>query len=168
MIRIQKHLVFSVALILCFCELACVYSFSGANLGSLKTVAVPTFENQTSEPRIRERLTEKVIDAFVNDNNLKVSDPKSAQSVVNGVITRIDDGPFTATGSGNQFTATNYKLTVYAKVSFNNLAENKVVWESEIIGFAEYTLDGNGRDEALETALETISNEIINKTISGW
>lgn len=168
MIQIRKQLLRAALLGMSVLELACVYSFSGANLGSLKTVAVPTFENQTSEPRIRERLTEKVIDAFVQDNNLKVTDSKSAQSVITGVITRIDDGPFTATGSGNQFTTTNYKLTIFAKVSYNDVAEKKVVWESEIIGFAEYKLDGNGRETALETALETISNEIINKTISGW
>ena len=66
------------------------YSFSGSSLPShIHTVAVPMFENKTSEFGVREDITDAIIKRFTQDNSLKVTDRRSADSMVSGTIVNI-------------------------------------------------------------------------------
>ncbi|RKY83165.1 hypothetical protein DRP98_07780, partial [candidate division KSB1 bacterium] len=59
------------------------YSFSGNTLPSyIKTVAIPLFEDQTSEFGIKEKLTDALISEFTRDNTLKISSQDEADSII--------------------------------------------------------------------------------------
>lgn len=148
---------------------SCTYSFSGANLGSHRNVHVPVFENQTSEPGIREKLTAQVTDAILEDNNLKITDRSSADVLLIGKIIKLEDAPFTFEGSGSGFTTNDYKITVTASIRYEDAREKKVLWEEMISGTGRYMLQGaRRRTDGLDEALQTIAQNILNKVVSNW
>src|SRR5258708_8986215 len=63
----------------------CGYTSSPAMLPpQLKTVAIPTFVNGTTEVGLDQEITQAVIDAFVKDNHLRVVDDKSPNLLLAG------------------------------------------------------------------------------------
>lgn len=147
----------------------CTYSFTGANLGGLKTVAVPVFDNVTSEPGIRERVTNQLVLAILDDNNFKIADLKLADAVISGKITKIEDVPFSFEGSGNTFSTTDYKITITTTVRFENKKEKKTVWEETISGWGRYSLQGSKRrNDGIDEAVKMITQNVINKVVSDW
>jgi len=147
----------------------CSYSFSGANLGGVKTVAVPVFDNITSEPGIRERVTNEIVRAILDDNNFKIADLKLADAVITGKITKIDDVPFSFEGSGNTFSTTDYKITITTTIRFENKKEKKTLWEESITGWGRYTLQGDKRrNDGIDEAVKMITQNVLNKVVSDW
>lgn len=148
---------------------ACAYSFSGANVGPYKTIHVPVFENQTAEPGIRERLTDRVTTAILEDNNLKITDRPGADVILIGKITGLEDVPFTFEGTGGNFTTNDYKITVQASVRYESARDKKVIWEEMISGTGRYTLQGDKRrSDGLDEALQIVAQNILNKVVSNW
>jgi len=148
------------------------YSFSGSTLpGHIKTVAVPTFGNRTSEFGVPEDLTDALIEEFTKDNTLKVADRRSADSMIHGEITNIRD----QAGAYNQNEqVSEIKVYVTVNVAFDDLKKNQTFWDEQITQWGTYNPDlapGQGnttRQEAIQEAIGKIVTEIINKTISNW
>ncbi len=147
----------------------CTYSFTGANTGGLKNVHIPSFDNLTSEPGIREKVTNRIINGIVEDNTFKVTDRRLADALLTGKITKIDDGPYAFEGGGNQFTTTDYKITITTVIRFENVRDKKVIWEENISGWGRYSLSGSkSRNEGIDDAVRMIIENILNKVISNW
>lgn len=148
---------------------ACSYSFTGANTGGMKNVHIPVFENLTPEPGIREKVTNRIISGIIDDNTFKVTDRRLADALLSGKITKIDDGPFAFEGGGNQFTTTDYKITITTVIKFENINDKKVIWEETISGWGRYSLSGSkNRNDGIDDAVRMIIENILNKVISNW
>lgn len=167
--RVSGYNVYTFVLTIGMILTGCSYSFSGANLGGLKTVAVPVFDNITSEPGIRERVTNELVRAIIDDNNLKIADLKIADAVIAGKIIKIDDVPFSFEGSGNNFSTTDYKITITTTIRFENKKEKKMLWEESITGWGRYTLQGEKRrNDGIDDAIKMITQNVLNKVVSDW
>ncbi len=148
------------------------YSFSGSTLpGHIKTIAVPTFGNRTSEFGVPEDLRDALIAEFTKDNTLKVTDRRSADSIIRGEITNIRD----QAGAYNQNEqVSEIRVYVTVNVAFEDLKKNKTFWDEQITQWGTFNPDltpGQGnttRQEAIQEAIEKIVTEILNKTISNW
>jgi len=144
------------------------YSFSGSALPShIKTVAVPTFKDRTAEFGIKESLTDAVIERITRDNTLKIADPRRADSILDGTVLRVEDRP----GAYNrEEQVQENKVFVTAKIRFEDLHKNKVMWEDEIVQWGTYDPAGGeqARRAAIEEALRKIADEVLNRTISSW
>src|SRR5437867_950514 len=93
---------------------SCAYTTSTALLPThIKTIAIPVFENQTTEYTLEQELTQAVIDRFVQDNHLKVVDERSANAVLRGKIT---DYRNTVFGFSAAVQAQEYRVTVEVSV----------------------------------------------------
>jgi hypothetical protein len=152
-------------------HVGCSYSFTGVNLGGLKSVAVPVFDNLTSEPGIREKVTNELTRVLLEDNNLKVADLKSADAVINGKITQLQDVPFTFESTGsNAFATSDYKITITTTIRFENRREKKTVWEETITGWGRYSLTQGAkrRADGIDDAIKMITQNILNKVVSDW
>ena len=156
-----------VTLFILFCAGCSYYSVSGALPGHIKSCAVPLFENETVEVDIVEDITAEVIDAVINDGNMKVVGEFQSDAVVRGTIVDIIDGP--ATYSKDE-KAELFRISVYADVQFFDQKKNRVIWEEKNIeGWANYdAADPSAREEGIAEALEMLAKEIIDKTVSGW
>src|SRR5207247_11478556 len=69
----------------------CGYGLRGTLPSHLKTIAIPTFANRTSEPGGENFLTRAVVDAFSTNGRLRVVGPDAAGSILEGGGTG-DDG----------------------------------------------------------------------------
>ena len=70
------------------------YSFTGASVPEhMKTIAIPVAEDKSPAaiPGIRELLTDNIIQKFINDNSLQVSEISKADATLECVITSVTD-----------------------------------------------------------------------------
>lgn len=143
------------------------YSFSGSTLPShIKTVAVPLFENRTTEYRIADRLTEEIINTLVRDNTLKVVPKGRADSVLRGSIVGYEKKAYTFDVNEN---VKEYIVRIYVTASFEDLRKKKQFWREERLeGWGTYLAQGESEDEAQERAIAKLSDDLINKMIAGW
>lgn len=148
------------------------YSFSGSTLPPhLRTIAIPIFENRTTEFGIPEDLTDALIDKFTEDNSLKVLDRRAADSMIEGIILSVREqaGAYTV-----QEQVKEIRIYIRIQAKFEDIKKNAVMWEQEFTQWGTYNPDlpltqsGSSRQDAIEEALEKISADIFNKTIGGW
>ncbi len=152
---------------------SCGYTTSPALLPShLKTVAIPVFENGTTEYTLEQDITEAVIDAFVKDNHLRVVDERSANSVIRGKITAYKNSVF---GFSAADRAQEYRVTITCSVTFKDLVKNREVWsEPELTKTANYyvvPVPGDSARTELDgrkEAIAKLADEILSRTVEGW
>ena len=142
------------------------YSFSGSTL-SVKTVAVPIFENETVEVDVEESIASEIRDAIIKDGNMKVVGESQADAVLSGKIVDVKEEADTFSKSEQ---ADQFKIRVFADITFLDKRRNKVIWEEKRMeGWARYDAkDTAARDDAIKEALQMLAKDIIDKTVSGW
>lgn len=153
--------------LLCMTAAGCgYYSFSGSGLKGVSSVAVPLFEDQTQEYGIRESLTKKVVDAYVQDNTMKVANEKIADSILLGTITRYLREAHTFDENEN---VKEYKVRVFVNVTLEQRKKKKIIWQEEDLeGWGIYSAAEETEDEGKERALEKLADDIVNRTVKGW
>lgn len=151
---------------------SCGYTTSPALLPShLKTVAIPTFENGTTEYTLEQEITTAVAQTFVRDNHLKVVDEKSSNCVVRGRVTQYKNAVFGFTEASR---SQEYRITIGVQVTFKDLVKNRELWSDEIVRTVNYyTVDVPGqkaRDplDARKEAVQKIADEILSRSVEGW
>ena len=145
-----------------------LYSFSGAVPGGIKTVAIPLFDNATSEYGIRESITDAVIDRFQRDNIVKVVDLGRAEGILRGQITNVIDQPYTFQATE---TVQEYRVIVSVRVSMENTQTGETVWSQEFSEWGTYPFSSGGsteRDQGITEAITKLTEDISNKVVSGW
>ena len=143
-----------------------VYSFSGSGLSGIDTIAIPLFDNQTQEYGLREGLTEKIADMFVQDNTLKVVNERSADSILRGVVTRYARETHTFDEQENP---KEYIARIWVKVTFEEKKDKKVVWkEDNLLGWGIYSAQDETEDLGKQRAIDKLAEDIVNKTVKGW
>ena len=150
---------------------SCVkYSFKGALPSYIKTISIPLFEDRSSFRWVglQEKLTEDVVNAFVQDNTLKVvDDEKNADLLLTGSILSIQTR---STSITQEEVVEEEQLYVTVKVECLNRQTSKPLWSGSIseFGVVSGTGDLAERDQAINEAVEKIVEEILNRTIAAW
>jgi hypothetical protein len=144
-----------------------IYSFKGSLAPHLKTVAIPLFDNRTAEFGVTEEMTDTMIEKFTQDGSLKLMDQTSADVLLEGTISRISDraGAFDA---NERVQDLNIYVTVQIKCT--DLVKRQIMWEERMTQFGSYDpAEGpDARLDGISEAIEKISKEVLNKTVSGW
>lgn len=153
---------------------SCAYSSSSALLPPhLKTVAIPTFENATTEYSLPQELTDAVIARFVQDNRLKVVPERTANAVVRGTVTGYRNSVF---GFSESVRAQEYRATVTVSVVFKDLVKNREIWsDAALTKTANYYVTPVPGDTAASTELDgrraavlKIADEILARSVQSW
>ena len=149
------------------------YSTSGRTAGDIKKIAVPYFENGTSEPSIEIEITQHIIDGLIKDNTLKVVSDEEADAILEGTVIDYRNIPFTfAEGNNAEIQAEQYRLFIGLRVSLLNRKDNDYIWENKRITahgdyYLETTSDQN-YDKALENVYTDIVEAILSSTVQDW
>jgi hypothetical protein len=153
-----------IALCLMTAFLRCgVYSFTGATLPPhLKTVAVPLFDNRSPEFGVDQKITDAVIEAVTRDNTLKIADLSNADCILRGTLMRMEDR---AGQYDSNEEASTYRITLTVQAVFEDLRKKTVIWQNSFSAFGTYSTD---RDAAITEAVDKLTTDIINKTVSNW
>ncbi len=148
----------------------CFYSFRGTSVPPhMKTIAIPIFDDQSGlgQAGLRDKFTSDLIQLFVSDNTLQVTDRNSADALLEGSIATIQDQA-AVVAPGEE--VKKRRVTVTVHVAFHDLKLRKKVWEKDISNWGEYDSGGglSQRDTGIEDALNKISEDILIATVSGW
>ena len=153
---------------------SCAYSTSTALLPPhLRTVAIPVFENTTSEYLLPQEITDAVIARFVQDNHLRVVPERTASSVLRGKVVGYRNAVF---GFSDQTRAQEYRVSVTVSVVFKDLVKNREIWsDPNLIKTSNYYVTPVPGDTTAHTELEgrqaailKIADEIIARSVQGW
>ena len=148
----------------------CPYSFTGSSVPPhLKTIAIPLFDDQSgfSEPNLRELLTMKVIERFTGDNTLQVVDRTNADSILEGIIIRVQDEPLVVE-KGEAVTRS--KITITVKATYEDKKLKKRAWEKQFSNWGIWELSGGPaqRQASINEALDKLAEDLLLETVSGW
>ncbi len=152
---------------------SCAYTTSTALLPPhLKTVAVPVFENATSEYTLQQDITDAVLARFVQDNHLRVVDERSADCVVRGKIVAYKNAVF---GFSTDNRSQEYRVTITVSVVFKDQVKNRELWRDDnMVKTANYYVtDVPGQTAKTELdgrkdAITKIADEILTRSTQGW
>lgn len=148
----------------------CFYSFTGASVPEhLKTVAIPVADDRSGsgEYGLRELFTNELTQKFVEDNNLKIADRTTANSILECIISSYTDSP--AIVSAGETVQTR-RINISVSVVFRDLVKRKVMYERTFSNYGEYPSGGTNeeRRSAIEKAINLITDDILLDTVSGW
>ena len=139
------------------------YSFTGTPTPGISSIAIPIFEDRSSEQRLKEKLNESLVNKFLKDNSLKISTPENSDGIINGVITRVVDRPSSLERNER---ARQFELHIYLDVKFENRKTGKIIFQQTFDGFSTYA-DLSQREQSVDEAVEKLSTDVLNKIISG-
>jgi len=148
----------------------CAYSFTGASVPEhLKTIAIPIADDRSGsgEPGLRESLTQKLIQKFIDDNTLQVSERTSANALLECSIVSLSDAP-AIVSAGESITSR--RMTIGVKVIYRDLVKRTTIFEKTFSNYNYYPANDpiNGRKTAIDAAIDLISEDILLDTVSGW
>lgn len=146
---------------------SCMYSFKGSLPPHIRSIAIPLFENQTAEYRINETITDLLIQEFMRENVLRLDNEKSADSVLEGAVTRITDSPYTYTEAEQ---VKDYRVTIGLKIRWYDQVQDKVLLEKNVSGWGVYDAQQatTTRENGIEEATSKIAQDIINAITANW
>jgi outer membrane lipopolysaccharide assembly protein LptE/RlpB len=147
----------------------CGYSFRGNLPGHIKTVAVPTFKNQTQAAGLENTITSAVISAFSNGGRLRVVPAEEADSILEGEIVgyQLDGAGFDRNANVQA-----YHLRVVLNVAFRDVRQNKMLWQgTNLTQTSDFQVQGQVSDTlaqgggAASQAAADIGRKIANAAV---
>jgi len=161
----KRIISFNIFVLILFIFVRCSnYSFSGSMNPGIKSIAIPIFDDFSSEFQIREKTTNSVIDKFLIDNNLKVVTLEEADSVLRGVIEKVEDAPVSLRENE---TAKAFELFIFLKLEYEDKKSKKIIFKKNLRGRGTYS-DPSQREAGIDEAVDKISTDILNLVVSGW
>ena len=148
----------------------CVYSFTGSSVpGHLKTIAIPVAEDRSGAaiPGLRELLTQELINQFIDDNSLQVTERTHADALLECTIVSFNDAP-SIVGAGEN--VEQRRVTITVQVIYRDLVKKVNVFDNRFSNYGDYQSGTNEslRTEASDAAINKIAEDILLAVVSGW
>jgi outer membrane lipopolysaccharide assembly protein LptE/RlpB len=168
------------AAVLCFLVsllVGCGYHVAGraANLPSdWKTIAIPSFKNDTTQYRIEQRFTAAVIREFLSATKYRViQDAESADAVLTGEVLTIETNPVLFNATTGEVTT--MLVTVHAKVQLTDNKTQKAVYQNDDMLFrSEYQITPDVKsffqeeDPALDRMSRDFASHLVANVVEGF
>jgi len=134
----------------------------------LETVAVPIFENRTSEPGIEVELTEDIVTGLLDERTVRVADEASADAVLLATVRRYSVGE---SFFGADRTAEQYRVQITVEVEFRQTGSNEVLAGPETLNETRtYSVDDGAQAEAdaRQEVIDGIVRKISGMVLETW
>jgi outer membrane lipopolysaccharide assembly protein LptE/RlpB len=149
----------------------CGYRVAGttSNLpATIRTIAVPAFQNKTNQYRIEQRLTEATVHEFLVRTRYRiVPDAANADAVVHGKVISVETNPLlfdTATGR-----ATTMIVSVKCEVSLQEVATKRELFRNNNFLFRneyEISTDVKSFFEEQDPALDRLARDFASRLVA--
>ncbi len=150
----------------------CSYSFTGSSVPShLKSIAIPFCIDRSGsgEPNMADDFTSTLIDHFISDNSLAVTEKSKADAMLDCTIISISDAPTVIQGGE---TVSTRRITIKAKAVYKDFVMKKTIFEKSFSNEGDYsTTEGDittNRTDAIQTAIDRITEDILLAVVSDW
>ena len=131
------------------CLASCGYHFSGEGTGpkpGLRCIAIPVFENKTSEPNLGAIFAEALRQEFIRKGTMKVVPVEDAEAVIKGTITNINIlaiSHHAVNHVSNRVTVEN-RLFVTLDISCEEKQSHKILWRDPAFRYSKvYQVNNN-------------------------
>lgn len=132
----------------------------------VQSVAVPIFENRTTEFGLAESITSGIINGFIEDNQIKVLDQNAAEAVMNGTIVDYKTRAYTFDETDR---VTEYIVEIWVDAEMITREDARSVWKADRArGFGIYKADSEDERLGQTRAIEKLAEDLLNRTIKSW
>ncbi len=172
-----RHLAIVLAL-LCSGMTGCGYTTRSTFIDQYRSVHVAPFDNSidfTSEnrrsfyfPLIEVKARNQVMDRFLFDGNLRVTESEDADLIIEGELRDYTRGALRYTDDDD---VQEYRVQVFADVTLKENAGGKVLWRKRVVGESTYFVSGSlatTESAALEDAVQDLARRIVEQVIEYW
>jgi hypothetical protein len=150
-----------------------LYSFSGSSLPShIKTVAVPIFANDSTDPQIANEVTDAITQRFLTDNRLKIAGEKRADAVLDGKVVSYDNKVYNYTAGQ---TPQDYIVVIQVAATLRDASKNKEIWkDDQMTVSAVYSIVPGSSEpltsesEARTKAITDLAEDVLAHTFEQW
>jgi len=139
--------------------------------GDIKTVFIPTFVNQTTEPLIENDATQATIERIQQDGSLIVTDESEADAILTVVLTEYDLVPVSYR-KDIRTAAQQYRVFIRGKMEMRRTKDQSVVVESPRIE-GKYVFDvvgdlSSSKLDANPSVSEDLAKNIVQLMVEYW
>lgn len=125
-------------------------SMPHSKTGPARTIAVPIFDNSTSEPLLGEIVTERVKAQLLAAVALRMANTnQKPELLLNGHVSKFKLTPVAFDANS---LATEYQLELHVKVTLTRTADSSTIWSApDLVGLADYYVDQNSLAASVES-----------------
>ena len=155
----------------------------------IKSIAIPLMDNQTAEFGLAENITDGILEQFNEAGILYVTNTDIANSILNGTINKVTEGPYTFS---KQESVSEYRYKIDVKIEWFDVQDDKNLIEKTYSAFGAYGLSGDiasdgidndndgkiddddddefgePRSFASKVAMQKITEDILNDIMTTW
>lgn len=139
-------------------------------MGDIQTIAVPTFKNETLEPRIEVQAANAVINQIQRDGTYRVVQKDSADAILEGTVMKIDRKPARSV-HGDAIATREFDLTVHLRWEVRRRVTGQVVESRSAVGTTSFFVGADIQEQerqAIPLALEDAAVSIVSILSEGW
>lgn len=146
-----------------------VYSFTGAEIGTAKTISIEFIQNKASlvSPTLAQVLTEKLKDKFIRETTLKLVE-ENGDMQISGSIIDYNIAPVALQGTTQ---AALNRLTIRSNIKFTNKTDEKYNFEDVFQNFTDFSASLNFSTQERELnnqVVDMMVQDIFNKAVINW
>lgn len=177
--KLNKKFLSAAALIILFLTAeACSYSFTGTSVPPhLKTIYILNAKDKTGSgiSYLGQYFTEKLIDNFVSDNNLKYIQNPKADAKMDCSISTLSETPVSVSDIQSTSNAENIsenlrKVTISVKVVYRDQIKRKTLINKSFSNQFTFNTSNyeTNREAAIKQILDKIAEDILLGAVSNW
>jgi Lipopolysaccharide-assembly len=147
-------------------------------LRDVRSIAVPTFANNTTIPHIEVLVTDTVIKQFQQDGTFQIAGNNSADVILQGEIVRIDRSPARSV-SGNVLATSEFNLVMRLRYKLLGHDGKPIAPSSEVTGSTSFFVANTSatsitgdvvsdETQAIPLAAEELANHLVTQLSEGW
>ena len=156
-----------------------LYGCAGYHIGpvkpkfmdGVKTVAVPTFDNETLIPRLEVVGAGTLIKQLQQDGTFKIEGSETADAIVECSISRINRNP-ARTAISDVVATLEYNLKITVKYKVTKRSSGELLDSGDVVGETSFFVSGNdvNQDEqqAIPLAIENAAVRLTSILTEGW
>ena len=163
---------FWIALIILATPAGCGYTVRSALPSHLKTLAIPSFGNNTVEFGLSDDITQSLVSGFLADRHLRIVQERDANAVLRGTVVAYKNQVF---GYTSKERATEYEIVLTVQVSFRDMVKNHDLWKEDALTVrTTYNVVPVGTEPAkTETdgrrdVIQKLTDQVVSRTVQGW
>lgn len=145
-------------------------------MANVKTIAVPSFKNDTLETRVEVQLANSIIKQIQQDGTYRIVDEKSADAILEGTIEEIRRKPERSV-QGNTLLSREYSLIMRVNYRIMDRVKGVELAHRTVQGRTTFFVSGSNalaadvlQDErqALPLAAEDLAVRLVSQISEGW
>ncbi len=124
---------------------------------------------RTYRPHLEIDITKAIVDKFIFDGNLKITQAQNADAILTGELIDFQREGLRYDEADN---VEQYRISIAVSIKLKDVKENKILWEfNRFAGSYEYYTTGSqakSEEVAINGAIDDLARRIVEQTIEVW